>query len=159
MRAPNINVLPKKPGCSASASAFITHRSAFIISSTRFVLFTLLAPAWIVGPGGRLHGRGAASSKLTVTVGLHDAAVTGNDNHRIQTAIDRVAAAGGGTVTIQAGIYTLYNSAPLARHVSLKGEGPEKTLLQKGPGVASPLRVAVISKEYPDDLPSPELYG
>src|SRR5207247_2203464 len=55
MRAQSINVLPKKPGCRACASPSINDRSAFVISSTRFVLFVLLAPAWIVGLGGCSH--------------------------------------------------------------------------------------------------------
>jgi hypothetical protein len=182
MRAQSINVLPKKPGCRACASPSINDRSAFVISSTRFVLFVLLAPAWIVGLGGCSHRAAVGSRRLTVTVGLHDADVTGPDSRAIQQAIDRAAAAGGGTVLIRAGTYTLYNSVRLASHVTLKGEGPEKTVLRKGPGAASPLTddadfgeyqakvaqsrgfapgmgVVVLSKEYPRDLPSPELYG
>jgi len=142
----------------------------------------LISATWMVGLGGCSRGRGPGIEKLTVTVGLQYADVTGTDNRAVQTAINRVATAGGGTVLIRAGTYTLYNSVRLASHVSLKGEGPEKTVFQKGPGVASPLTddadfgeyqaavahaggfapgmgVVVISKEYPGDLPSPELYG
>jgi hypothetical protein len=160
-----------------------THHSAFIISGTRSILVAMLISAtWLVGLDGCSRGRGAGNAKLTVTVGLQDANVTGSDNRAVQTAINRVAAAGGGTVLIRAGTYTLYDSVRLASHITLKGEGPEKTVFQKGPGLASPLTddadfgeyqakvahaagfapgmgVAVISKEYPGDLPSAQLYG
>jgi hypothetical protein len=65
--------------------------------------------------------------------------VVGNDNTAIQKAVDRVAAAGGGTVLIKAGTYTLQNSVRLASHITLRGEGPAKTILKKAPGVRSKL--------------------
>jgi parallel beta-helix repeat protein len=142
----------------------------------------LVLAGWAVGLDGCSHNQSAGSANLTVTVGPSDADVIGRDNSAIQTAIERVAAHGGGTVLIKAGTYTLYNSVRLASHVTLEGEGPEKTILQKGPGVASPLTddadfgedratvrqaigfapgmgVVVLSKEYPGDLPTPTLYG
>jgi len=78
---------------------------------------------------------------ITVTVGSAGADVTGTDNVAIQKAIDRVAAAGGGTVLIKAGTYTLANSVRLASHIRLRGEGPEKTVLKKIPGVQSKLAI------------------
>jgi parallel beta-helix repeat protein len=78
---------------------------------------------------------------MTVTVGPADADVIGTDNLAIQKAIDRVAAAGGGTVEIKAGTYLLANSVRLASHLTLRGEGPEKTLLKKIPGVRSKLKL------------------
>jgi parallel beta-helix repeat protein len=78
---------------------------------------------------------------MTVTVGAADADVIGTDNAAIQKAVDRVAAAGGGTVVIKAGTYLLGNSVRLASHIRLRGEGPEKTLLKKAPGVESKLKL------------------
>jgi hypothetical protein len=78
---------------------------------------------------------------LTVTVGPADADVIGADNVAIQKAVDRVAAAGGGTVVIKAGTYLLANSVRLASHLTLRGEGPDKTLLKKTPGVRSNLKL------------------
>jgi hypothetical protein len=78
---------------------------------------------------------------LTVTVGPANADVIGADNVAIQKAIDRVAAAGGGTVVIKAGTYLLANSVRLASHLTLRGEGPDKTLLKKIPGVRSKLKL------------------
>jgi hypothetical protein len=67
--------------------------------------------------------------------------VIGTDNVAIQKAIDRVAAAGGGTVLIKAGTYTLANSVRLASHLTLRGEGPTKTILKKAAGVRSKLKL------------------
>ena len=78
---------------------------------------------------------------MTVTVGPAGADVIGTDNVAIQKAVDRVAAAGGGTVVIKAGTYLLANSVRLASHIRLRGEGPEKTLLKKAPGVQSKLKL------------------
>ena len=83
----------------------------------------------------------AAGGGTTVTVGPTDADVIGADNLAIQKAIDRVAAAGGGTVMIKAGTYTLANSVRLASHLTLRGEGPSKTVLKKAPGVRSKLKL------------------
>jgi hypothetical protein len=78
---------------------------------------------------------------MTVTVGPADGDVIGTDNGAIQKAVDRVAAAGGGTVMIKAGTYTLANSVRLASHVRVRGEGPDKTLLKKAQGVQSKLKL------------------
>jgi hypothetical protein len=98
------------------------------------ILFLL---AVLLGPRAGL-GQGAG---LTVTVGPANADVIGTDHSAIQKAIDRVAAAGGGTVEIKAGTYLLANSVRLASHLTLRGEGPEKTLLRKAPGVRSKLKL------------------
>jgi len=76
---------------------------------------------------------------VTVTVGAAGSDVEGSDNLALQKAVDRVAAAGGGVVLIKAGTYTLHNSVRLASHITLRGEGPEKTILKKAPGVKSNL--------------------
>jgi hypothetical protein len=78
---------------------------------------------------------------MTVTVGPAGADVVGTNNVAIQTAVDHVAAAGGGTVVIKAGTYLLANSVRLASHVRLRGEGPGKTVLKKAPGVKSRLKI------------------
>jgi hypothetical protein len=86
-----------------------------------------------------------AAEGTTVTVGAADADVMGTDDVAIQKAIDRVAAAGGGTVLVKAGTYTLQNSVRLVSHLTLKGEGPEKTILKKATGVRSRL---VLDADY-----------
>jgi hypothetical protein len=78
---------------------------------------------------------------LTVTVGRENSDVVGSDSRAIQQAIDRVAAAGGGTVLIKAGTYTLSNAVRLARHVTLEGEGKDKTILKKGPPLNSRITI------------------
>jgi len=76
---------------------------------------------------------------MIVTVGPGKADVIGSDEAALQKAVQRAAAAGGGTVLIKAGTYTLKNSLRLASHITLRGEGPEKTILKKAPGVKSKL--------------------
>jgi hypothetical protein len=78
---------------------------------------------------------------MTVTVGPADADIVGTDNLAIQKAIDRVAEAGGGTVFIKAGTYTLANSVRLCSRLTLKGEGAGKTILKKATGVRSRLKL------------------
>lgn len=103
----------------------------FVLGAS-LLLPSTVAPALPDGGQGR---------SVTVTVGPADADVIGTDNRAIQQAIDRVAAAGRGTVLIMAGTYTLANSVRLASHVSLKGEGADKTILKKAPGVRSRLKL------------------
>ena len=76
---------------------------------------------------------------MTVSVGPAGSDVVGTDNAALQKAVDRAAAAGGGIVLIKAGTYTLSNSLRLASHITLRGEGPDKTILKKAPGVRSKL--------------------
>jgi hypothetical protein len=76
-----------------------------------------------------------------ITVGPVNADIVGSDNAAIQRAIDRVGAVGGGTVLIKAGTYRLENSVRLVSHVTLRGEGPGKTILKKAPGVRSQLKL------------------
>jgi hypothetical protein len=93
---------------------------------------------------GRLSAQqphASPEAAMTVTVGPANADVLGTDNVAIQKAIDRVAAAGGGTVLIKAGTYTLYNSVRLASHLTLRGEGERQTILKKAPGVKSRLKL------------------
>jgi hypothetical protein len=101
----------------------------------RIHLIVLLGLVWLA------CGRGAWSKEnsMTISVGPADADVVGTDNAALQKAVDRVAAAGGGVVLIKAGTYMLANSLRLASHLTLRGEGPEKTILKKAPGVKSRL--------------------
>ena len=101
----------------------------------RFSLIVLLLLVWSAcGRLGWLKER-----SVTVSVGSAGADVVGNDDAAIQKAVERVAAAGGGIVLINAGTYTLNNSVRLASHITLRGEGPERTILKKAPGVKSRL--------------------
>ena len=87
------------------------------------------------------QGAHAGEVRMSVSVGSADADVIGSDNLAIQKAVDRVAAAGGGTVLVKAGTYLLSNSVKLASHIRLIGEGPGKTILKKAPGVQSKLKL------------------
>ena len=101
----------------------------------RVLLFLLVLLVWL----GRGRLGWLQENSMTVSVGSAGADVLGNDNIAIQKAVERVATAGGGTVLIKAGTYTLHNSVRLASHITLRGEGPEKTILKKAPGVKSRL--------------------
>lgn len=89
------------------------------------------------------HPRLLASQegKMTVTVGPSGADVIGIDQIAIQKAVDRVAAAGGGVVLVKAGTYMVANSVRLSSRVTLRGEGPDKTVLKKASGVRSRLKL------------------
>ena len=113
-----------------------THSGVLLGSNTGFgaaacLIAVLLMPLMALGQGG----------SITVTVGPANEDIIGTDNIAIQKAVDRVAAAGGGTVQIKAGTYLLANSVRLASHITLRGEGPQKTVLKKVPGVQSPLKL------------------
>ena len=86
-------------------------------------------------------GRGQGESSKIVTAGSTGGDVIGADSVAIQQAIDRVAAAGGGTVVIKAGTYRIANTVRLSSHIRLRGEGPGKTLLMKIAGVRSNLQL------------------
>jgi Right handed beta helix region/Pectate lyase superfamily protein len=78
--------------------------------------------------------------EMTLTVGPSQADVIGTDNVAIQRAIDRVAAAGGGTVLVKAGSYMLADSVRLATRITLRGQGPDRTILKKVAGMRSKLK-------------------
>ena len=94
-----------------------------------------------VRPVSRLPGLPPQGSGSIVTVGPANADIVGSDDTAIQNAIDRIAAAGGGTVLVKAGTYTLENTVRLVSHLTLRGEGPDKTILKKAPGVHSKLKL------------------
>jgi len=102
----------------------------------RWILLSILVlVAWV----GRGRLAWLKEGSVTVSVGPAAADVVGTDDVALQKAVDRVAAAGGGIVLIKAGTYTLHNSLRLASHVTVRGEGPEKTILKKAAGVKSKL--------------------
>jgi hypothetical protein len=111
----------------------ILRRASFPLRRT--LLFLLLLLVWLA----RDRLAWLKENSMTVTVGAMGADVVGTDNAALQKAVDRVAAAGGGIVLIKAGTYTLHNSLRLASHITLRGEGAEKTILKKAPGVKSKL--------------------
>jgi Right handed beta helix region len=110
----------------------------------------LLVIAAAVLSGIMLYPRCSAHKEggMTVTVGPSNADIIGTDNLAIQKAVDRVVAAGGGTVLIKAGTYTLADSVRVASHVTLRGEGPDKTILKKAAGVQSKLKIDADYGEY-----------
>src|SRR5437868_1205574 len=59
--------------------------------------------------------------RARVTVGLHDAAITGADNRALQAAVDYVASLGGGVVEIGAGTYLMRDSLHLRPNVTVQG--------------------------------------
>jgi hypothetical protein len=101
----------------------------------RILLIVLLLLVWAACG----HLAWLKETSMTVSVGATGADVVGSDNVALQKAVDRVADSGGGIVLIKAGTYTLNNSLRLASHITLRGEGPEKTILKKAPGVKSRL--------------------
>ena len=111
------------------------------ISERLFSLLALALCAWSLAVVTPARLQALAAPGVTVSVGPENADVTGTDNLALQKAVDRVARAGGGTVLVKAGTYTLYNSVRLASHMTLRGEGPDKTVLKKAPGVKSRLKL------------------
>jgi parallel beta helix pectate lyase-like protein/pectate lyase-like protein len=109
-----------------------------LVFAAAFLLGVVLYPGCSSNKGG----------SMTVTVGPANADVIGTDNLAIQKAVDRVTAAGGGTVLVKAGTYALANSVRLASHVTLRGEGPDKTILKKAAGVESKLKLDADYGEY-----------
>lgn len=104
--------------------------------ATGLAVVLSLAAVTALPPGAHAEG-----GRMTVTVGAADADVIGTDNIAIQKAVDKVAAAGGGTVLVKAGTYVLANSVRLASHTCLRGEGPDKTILKKAAGIQSKLKL------------------
>jgi hypothetical protein len=111
----------------------------------------------LLGGTGCSHRHRSQERPFTVTVGRENADFIGQDNRAIQQAIDRVAAAGGGTVLIKAGTYTVFNAVRLASHVTLAGEGKDKTILKKVPPFRS--RITVDAESTQDQATVEEASG
>lgn len=75
---------------------------------------------------------------MNATVGRANADILGDSNEAIQRAVDDVAAAGGGTVTLLPGIYTMRNRIEMRSGTVLVGSG-EDTVLAKADGWEEPL--------------------
>lgn len=111
------------------------------VASTLLLAAAGLSLIWLAARGPSRVTASPGENHLMVTVGSSNADVIGSDNVAIQKAIDRVAAAGGGTVLVKAGTYTLENSIRLASHLTLRGEGRDRTILKKAAGVQSKLKL------------------
>lgn len=72
----------------------------------------------------------AWDTRLTVTVGVKNADLTGDTDRVIQAAVDYVNRLGGGTVQILPGTYRLRNSIYLPSNLRVIGSGPE-TIITK----------------------------
>jgi hypothetical protein len=72
----------------------------------------------------------AWDERLEISVGPKEADLVGRDDKVIQAAVDYVARAGGGTIRLQPGRYTLRNSIYLPSKIRLIGSGPE-TIITK----------------------------
>ncbi|MBI1940608.1 MAG: right-handed parallel beta-helix repeat-containing protein [Acidobacteria bacterium] len=119
-------------------------RSTLVPAKLAFITALCASGCWTDSLISPLRA-GDEERSIIVTVGPADTDIIGTDNVAIQKAIDQVARAGGGTVLVKAGAYTLSNSVRLASHVALQGEGAGKTILRKGPGVRSRL---VLDADY-----------
>lgn len=78
------------------------------------------------------------ATRVRVTVGASGADVTGDTHRAIQSAVEMVAALGGGTVAILPGEYHLGNAIHLRNGVRFMGDG-ERTVLRKRPVSVTPL--------------------
>lgn len=94
---------------------------------------------------------------LEITVGPCNADLTGDTNTVIQAAVDRVAAAGRGTVKILPGKYIMHDSLHLRSDVSVEGSGSD-TVLWKPPSVSSPLIYFLGYGHYDVSVADPDLF-
>lgn len=76
----------------------------------------------------------------SITVGVKDADIVGDDNRALQAAVDYIGKLGGGTVEIGPGDYLMHDSLHLRSHVTVRGT-PGKTILRKAKGAVSPLAI------------------
>ena len=74
----------------------------------------------------------------SITVGLKDADIVGNDNRALQAAVDYIGKLGGGTVEIGPGEFLMRDSLHLRSFVTVRGT-PGKTILRKAKAAVSPL--------------------
>lgn len=78
------------------------------------------------------------AERPVVRVGASEGDIIGKDNRALQSAVDYVAALGGGTVEIGEGTYLMRDSLHLRSNVTVRGQGA-KTVLLKAPAVGSRL--------------------
>ena len=86
---------------------------------------------------------------LSVTVGMANAQISGNDDRALQAGVDYLAALGGGTLKILPGEYHLNNAIYLRSNIQIEGSGSETTLI-KNRSVQTSL--AVDSDWYDDNV-------
>jgi hypothetical protein len=98
---------------------------------------------------------GAMSLRPRVTVGAHDADITGGDQRALQAAVDYVANLGGGIVEIGDGEFLMRDSLHLRSHVTVRGHGAN-TILRKTPSASSPLALDGDYGEEQITLKNPE---
>lgn len=94
---------------------------------------------------------------LEVTVGPAGANVIGSDHFAIQSAVDYVAARGGGTVRILPGTYEMGNSLFLREHVRVLGSG-DGTILRKCGAGTTPLTANIDWYEEAVRVQDPSLF-
>lgn len=80
----------------------------------------------------RMHSE--MSELPTISVGMTEGILMGNDNRVLQAAVDYVAGLGGGVVQIGPGVYEMHDSLHLRSNVAIVGV-PGETILRKGPGI------------------------
>jgi parallel beta-helix repeat protein len=79
-----------------------------------------------------------AKRRLALSVGQNEGDLRGDDDKIIQAGVEYLNRLGGGTLHILPGVYHLQNAIYLHPNITLRGSG-EKTVLQKAPGVVTPL--------------------
>jgi len=92
-----------------------------------------------------------------VTVGPEGCDFCGTDNVAIQAAVDHVAAAGGGTVRIAAGVYRMRDSLHLRSGVHIAGAGRD-TVLRKDAEVRSALSADLGYGHFDVSLAEPDRF-
>lgn len=111
-----------------------------IHSTLLLSLATLGAVETGADQAGRRHAENELHARpaVTVTVGLRDADIVGNDNRALQAAVDYVGNLGGGVVEIGPGEYLMRDSLHLRSRVTVRGAG-ERTVLKKDREQRTPL--------------------
>jgi parallel beta-helix repeat protein len=102
----------------------------------RFFLF--LGIGLVSGAAATAGPKGGSS--VEIHVGITSGDIRGSDQRALQSAVDHVAALGGGTVFIAPGRYEMRNALRLRDHVAIRGE-PGQTILAACPGAPIPLAV------------------
>lgn len=98
------------------------------------------------------------SDVLSLTVGHRNADLTGDTNTVIQAAVDRVAAAGRGSVKILPGKYIMHDSLHLRTGVCVEGSGRD-TVLRKPPSVSSSLIYYLGYGHFDVSVADPDKFG
>jgi len=92
------------------------------------------------------------------TIRIGKGRFSGRDNAVIQKAMDELAAQGGGTVELPAGIFEMADGLHLRSRVSVVGQGGETVLRKAAPSVSSPVADYVGYGHYEITLRDPDLF-